>query len=200
MPSQSEERVEAELRPDDLLVKSLAVQGGEAEIAGEPTRFARIVLTGVELRHATEGRTHTRHECAVLKIEDAAAFATELGVLVDEMVRATRTPTVRSTGTWSWLGSPPHGDDLFVTRATVGQTSLPFASGLRPTVRIDLEGGPVHAVGSGGHQHLRGAVFSSPRQVQALTSSLKKIVFSAFSQQRLDVYVARDEPLTAFGF
>jgi hypothetical protein len=51
------------LRPDDLFVRSLAVQGGEANIGGETTPFARVVMTGVELNHvAPETRAPRRQE------------------------------------------------------------------------------------------------------------------------------------------
>ena len=39
-------------RRDDLVVKAVMVQGGEAEIAGEKTAFARIVMSGVSPEHA----------------------------------------------------------------------------------------------------------------------------------------------------
>jgi len=203
MPSAPEQlEDEVELRPDDLVVRSLTVQGGEAEIGGEQTAFARIVLTGVELRYSgPNGGGPTRRDTAVLKLDHAATFAADLGGVMDNMVRSTRTPTVRSAGTWSWMGAPPHADDILVVEATANRTALPFASGTRPTVRVDFTGTLVHALAwSDPPVHVRRAVFSSPRQVQALTSSLKKVVLSALAQRRLDVYVAGDEPLTAYGF
>ena len=137
----------------------------------------------------------------MLKLEHAAAFAAELGAVMDSMVRATPTPTVRSSGTWSWMGTPPHADDILVKEAVADETAVPFASGGRPSIRVDFTGILVHALGwSDPPVHVRGAVFSSPRQVQALTSSLKKVVISALAQRRLEVYVAADEPLTAYGF
>ena len=99
------------------------------------------------------------------------------------------------------MGAPPHGDDILVTEAVANKTAVPFSSGSRSTVRVDFTGTLVHTLASlDPPVHVRRAVFSSPRQVQALTSSLKKVVISALSQRRLDIYVAGDEPLTAYGF
>jgi len=190
------------LRPDDLFVKSLVVQGGQANIGGERTSFARVVMTGVELRHvAPEGRAQRCQEGAVLKLEHAARFAAELRQIMNDMVRSTRTPTVPASGTWSWTSVPPLDEDILVRQATASGTAIALSTGATPTIRVDFTGILVRGLASSNPPlHVRGAVFSGPRQVQALISSLRKVVDSALEKQRLDTYVAGGEPLTAFGF
>jgi hypothetical protein len=190
------------LRPDDLFVKAIAVQGGQAHFGGESTPFARLVMTGVELKHAgPEGRAPRRQEGAVLKLEHAARFAAELRRIMNEMVRSTRTPTVPSSGTWSWTSVPPLDADLLVKHTTASGTAIALSTGATPTVRVDFMGALVRGLSSSNPPlHVQGAVFSGPRQVQALIASLRKVVDSALEKQRLDTYVAGGEPLTAFGF
>jgi hypothetical protein len=190
------------LRPDDLFVRSLAVQGGEASIGGETTPFARVVMTGVQLKHvAPETRAPRHQESAVLKLEHAARFAAELRQIMNDMVRSTRTPTVASAGTWSWTSVPPSDEDIFVHQATASGTAIALTTGATPTIQVDFTGILMRGLSSSNPPlHVRGAIFSGPRQVQALISSLRKVVDSALEKQRLDTYMAGGEPLTAFGF
>ncbi len=186
-------------RPDDLFVKAISVQGGEANIGGKRTPFARIVMTGVELRHATaDPHTLRRQEGAVLKLEHAASFAAELRRILNDMVRASRTPTVPSAGTWSWTSVPLSAEDIMVTQVTASGTAVALVAGPTPTVRVDFMGTLVHGLTSSNPAlHVQGAVFSGPRQVQALISSLRKVVDSALERQRRDAYVAAGERQTA---
>ncbi len=136
-------------RPDDLFVKALSVQGGEANIGGESTPFARIVMTGVELKHATaDPHALRRQEGVVLKLEHAAAFAAELRRILNGMVRASRTPTVPSSGIWSWTSVPPAAEDMMVAQVTASGTAVALVAGPTPTVRVDFLGTLVHGLTS----------------------------------------------------
>jgi hypothetical protein len=179
-------------RPDDLFVKALSVQGGEANIGGESTPFARIVMTGVELKHATADPHALRRQFGVvLKLEHAAAFAAELRRILNDMVRASRTPTVPSSGIWSWTSVPLAAEDMMVAQVTASGTAVALVAGPTPTVRVDFLGTLVHGLASSSPAlHVHGAVFSGPRQVQSLISSLRKVVDSALERQRRDAYVA----------
>ncbi|MGA3352709.1 MAG: hypothetical protein ABSD85_05915 [Acidimicrobiales bacterium] len=189
-------------RHDDLFVRSLRVQGGEAHIGGEKTPFARIIMTGVDLEHAgSDVPAPRRQQTAMLRLEDAAAFAAELRQIVNEMVRLTPTPAVPATGSWSWSSVPPDPEELLVARADANGTALAAPSGARPTVRVDFTGTLVEGLSSPNPpMHVTAAIFSGPRQVQALISSLKKVVRSALAQQRLEIYVSPSAPLSSYGF
>jgi hypothetical protein len=187
---------------DELFVKSLSVQGGEAHIGGERTSYARIIMTGVDLEHAnSQALVPRRQESAVLRLEHAAAFASDLGQIVNELVRSTPTPAVAAIGSWSWSSVPPHSEELIVARTDAAKTSVAVAAGARPTVRVDFTGTLVRGLASyGAPVHAQTAVFSSPRQVQALISSLKKVVNSQLAQRRLEVYVSAPPPVSNSGF
>jgi len=67
-------------------------------------------------------------------------------------------------------------------------------------VRVDFTGTSLQALTSVNPPiQVQGAIFSGPRQAQALISSLKKVVRSALQEQRIDVYVPADRSLAAFG-
>ena len=75
---------------DDLFVRAVSVQGGESDIAGEKTAFARITMTGVGLASsATNTPAPRRQETAVLKLSEAEDLAAQLGELLSFMARST---------------------------------------------------------------------------------------------------------------
>jgi hypothetical protein len=187
---------------NDLIVKAVSVQGGETDIGGERTAFARIVMTGVDMRDVASGASAPRRqEAAVLKIDDATVFATELHEVVDRLVRSTPTPMVPASGYWSWTSEPLLDEDLLVTRANAILPDVSVARGVAPVVRVDFTGTLVQGLSSADPAvHVQGAVFAGPRQVQTLISSLKKVVRSALEQQRLDIYLSEEESLSAFLF
>jgi hypothetical protein len=187
-------------RRDDLVVKAVVVQGGEAEIAGEKTAFARIVMSGVGLQHVKlDGQAHRRQEIAVLKLDDAAALAAGLHKVVDRIVRSTPTPAVPAIGNWSWTYAPPLDEDLLVAQASAKGAAVPAVTGMTPTVRVDFTGTLVQGLASANPQvHVQGAIFSHPQQVQALVNSLRKLVRSALQQRRVEMYVSAQESPPAF--
>ena len=188
--------------PGDLFVRALRVQGGEASIGGEKTAFARIIMTGVDMRDAgAPGPVARRQESAVLRLKDAASLALELREIMNHIARATPTPIPPASGTWSWTSGQPHAAELLVAGTFANSTAIPLESGIRSTVRVDFKGSFVSASQiSEKPVHVQGAVFSSPRQVQALISSLKKVVRSSFEHQRDERYVSGAAPVSAFGF
>jgi hypothetical protein len=184
---------------DDLFVRAISVQGGEAHIAGENTAFARIIMTGVDWKHlGLDGPVPKRQESAVLRLDAASAFVAQLHGVVNDMVRSSPTPTLPAAGSWSWSSAAPHAEELLVAQAN----AAPLEIGMRSsTVRVDFTGTLVRGLClSEPPVHVQGAVFSGPRQVQALISSLKKVVNSALAKRRLDVYVSAQAPLSAYGF
>ena len=187
-------------RREDLIVRAVIVQGGEADIGGEKTAFARIVMTGVGLQHVkADDRAPRRQEIAVLKLDDAAALAAGLHDVVDRIVRSMPTPAVPASGNWSWTSAPPLDEDLLVVQASANGAAIPAPTGMASTVRVDFTGLPVHGLTVANPTvHVQGAIFSGPQQVQALISSLRKVVRSALDKRRVDIYVSSEESLSAF--
>ena len=187
-------------RRDDLIVKAVVVQGGEAEIGGVKTAFARIVMTGVDLQYVkVDDRAPRRQEIAVLKLDDAAALAAGLHEVVDRIVRSTPTPAVPARGNWSWTSIPPLDEDLLVAQARAKAAAVLAGAGMASTVRVDFTGTLVHRLTSANPAvHEQGAIFSGPRQAQALVSSLRKVVRSALEQRRVEMYVSAQESLPTF--
>ncbi len=195
---ESDARLAGDLR-EDLIVKAVLVQGGEAEIGGEKTAFARIVMTGVGPNHVKVDRAPWRQETAVLKLDDAAALAAGLRDVVDRIVRSTPTPAAAASGNWSWTSTPPLGEDLLVAQASAKSTAVAAGAGMTPTVRVDFTGTLVHGLASADPAvHVQGAIFSGPHQVQVLVNSLKKVVRSALQQRRVEIYVSAQQSVPAF--
>jgi hypothetical protein len=190
------------LRPDDLFVGALSVQGGEAIIGGETTAFARIIMTGVDVKDVgVASPAARRQESALLRLEDAASLAAKLREIMTVMARATPTPIPPASGTWSWASGSPQAGELLVAQVNANKTAIPADGRVRPTVRVDFTGTLVRGLHSPEPSvHVQGAVFSGPRQVQALIGSLKKVVRSHFEQGRIDSYVSGLSPVSAFGF
>jgi hypothetical protein len=190
-----------DIPPEDLYVKALSVQGGETEIEGEVTWFARIVMTGVDLKHLGSSEpAPRRQESVVLTLDLASALAIELREVIHDIVRRTPTPTVPATGIWSWSSAPARAEELIVRDAEVYAVAIPFGYDERFTVRTDFVGTFVHKLSSDETPaDLLGTVFSGPRQVQALVSSLRKVVSSAAEKRRLEQLVSADRSGTAFG-
>ena len=177
---------------DDIVVKALTVQGGEADIGGEKTAFARIVMSGVGVQEAeVDDQVPRRQEIAVLKIDDAAALADGLHDVVDRIVRSTPTPAIPAIGNWSWTSVPPLDEDLLVARVSAEGAAVPAPSGMSSTVRLDFTGTLMRGLAAANPAvHVQGAIFSGPRQAQALVSSLRKVVRSALEQRRVEIYVS----------
>lgn len=191
----------SDLPAEDLYVKALSVQGGETEINGEMTWFARIVLTGVDLKHFGGSEPAARRqEGVVLSLDLASALAVELREVVHDIVRRTPTPTIPATGIWSWSSLAPRGEELVVSDAEVYGVAIPFGYDERLTVRVDFVGTLAHkGAGDAPPADVLGTVFSGPRQVQALIASLKKVVSSAAEKRRLEQLVSADRSGSAFG-
>jgi hypothetical protein len=186
---------------DDIIVKALSVQGGEADIGGEKTAFARIVMRGVGVQQAeVDDQAPRRQEIAVLKIDDAAALADGLHDVVDRIVRSTPTPAIPAIGNWSWTSAPPLDEDLLVARVSANGAAVPAPTGMSSTVRLDFTGTLVQGLAAAYPAvHVQGAIFSGPRQAQALVSSLRKVVRSALEQRRVEIYLsAASESLSPF--
>src|SRR5271166_1765611 len=85
---------------DDLLVSAVSVQGGESEIGGITTSFARIVMSGVGSGMTGIGSGSSiagaeaprRQRAAVLELTDADQLATDLQDVVSLMAESLRTP------------------------------------------------------------------------------------------------------------
>jgi len=200
-----EERYEGEdcpLRPDDLFVRALSVQGGEATIGAEKTAFARIIMTGVNFRDLGSSRpVARRQESALLRFKDAASFAAELREIMSHLARATPTPIPPASGTWSWTSGLPHAGELLVAEANANRAGIPSKGQVEPTVRVDFVGTFIRGLHSRKPSlHVQGAVFSGPRQVQALISSLKKVVRSHLEPRRVEHYVSKVAPDSVFEF
>jgi hypothetical protein len=176
---------------DDLFVRAVSVQGGESDIAGEKTAFARITMTGVGLASsATSAPAPRRQETAVLKLSEAEDLAAQLGELLSFMARSTPTPPAPAMGLWAWRSEPPLDDDLLVADASAGAIAVQMDGRVTPTVRVEFTGIAVQELALSVPPVLvQRAVFSGPRQVQILISSLKKVVRSALEQRRTDVYI-----------
>jgi hypothetical protein len=182
---------------DDIIVKALTVQGGEADIGGERTAFARIVMSGVGAQQwEVDDETPRRQEIAVLKIDAAAALAKGLHEVVDRIVRSTPTPSLPAVGNWSWTSAPPLDEDLMVARVSADGAVGPALTGMSSTVRLDFTGTSVQGLAAANPPvHVQGAIFSGPRQAQTLVSSLRKLVSSALEQQRVENYVSASRGL-----
>jgi hypothetical protein len=127
---------------DDIIVKAVMVQGGEANIGGEKTAFARIVMSGVGVQQVK---------------------------------------------------------DLLVAQVSADGAAVPAVTGMTSTVRVDFTGTLVQALTVANPAvHVQGAIFSGPRQAQALVSSLRKVVRSALEQPRVENYVSAAASLSAF--
>jgi hypothetical protein len=90
-------------------------------------------------------------------------------------------------GNWSWTSAPPLDEDLLVAQVSADGA----VTGLTSTVRVDFTGTLVQGLAvENSAVHVQGAIFSGPRQAQALVSSLRKVVRSALEQPRVENYVS----------
>jgi len=188
---------------DDLLVSAVSVQGGESEIGGITTSFARIVMSGVGSGMTGIGSGSSiagaeaprRQRAAVLELTDADQLATDLQDVVSLMAESLRTPAPTAMGIWSWRSEPLLDDDLAVTGVAVCTTAIRDVSRVTPAIRLKFTGSSIRERSSAasvqvqGAIHVQGAIFAGPRQVQALVSSLKKVVRSSLQRRRVEVYL-----------
>jgi hypothetical protein len=156
-------------------------------------------MSGVDLRHVkVEDQAPRRQEIAVLKLDDAAALAAGLHDVVDRIVRSTPTPAIPASGSWSWTSVPPLDQDLLVARASANGAAVPAVAGMASTVRVDFTGTRVRGLTAANPAgHVQGAIFSGPRQAQALVSSSRKVVRSALELRRVEFYMSAEESLSA---
>jgi len=157
---------------DDLVIKAVIVQGGEADIGGEKTAFARIVMSGIAVRHTqVEYQAPRRQETVVLRLDAAAALAASLKEVVDRIVRSTPTPAVPASGAWSWTSAPPLDEDLLSLRREPKEQPTRRSPGWRRPCGWTS---PAHGYGTVDRRPSgprAGAIFSGARQAQALVSS-----------------------------
>ena len=129
------------LSRDDIVVKALTVQGGEADIGGEKTAFARIVMSGIGVQQAeVDDQAPRRQEIAVLKIDDAAALRTGSMMSWTASSDPRRRRPIPAIGNWSWTSVPPLDEDLLVARVSAEGAAVPAPSGMSSTVRLDFTG------------------------------------------------------------
>jgi hypothetical protein len=172
---------------EDLLVTSLSVQGGEALIGSEKSAFARILLSGLRLENTTlsEDRRPAR-QVAVLKLDVAHELLVGLREIMNSWARSTPTPVVPARGVWSWMSGPLPGDDILVTHVKTGGEQIRKGDQVTPIIRLDFMGTPLeHSSLDVAPSPMPGAVFSVPRHVQALISSLKKCILALRPQTEL---------------
>jgi hypothetical protein len=183
---------------DDLLVSAVSVQGGESDIGGAPTDFARIVMSGVGSGMTGIGSGSSiagaeaprRQRAAVLELAAAEQLATELQTVVSLMAESLRTPTPTAMGIWSWRSEPLLDDDLMVRDVDVCTTAIRDVSRVTPAIRLKFTGSSLRQLSSSYPSvHVQGAIFAGPRQVQALVSSLKKVVRSSLQRRCVEVYL-----------
>lgn len=185
---------------DGLLVKALSVQGGETDVKGEVTAFARVVMSGVAFEHLNTGSAAPRRQDAVvLELSGVEELVGGLGEILGLLARATPTRMEPAMGLWSWRSEPLLEEDLLVAQANVTAAAIRVGNQVTPTVRVDFTGIPVLGLESAVPPvHAQGYVFNGPRQVQVLMSSLKKVVRSALNQRRADVYVPAEPCLSVY--
>jgi hypothetical protein len=181
---------------DDMVVKVVSVQGGEAHIDGQTAAFARIVMSGNGLGERDPDVVALgRQVSVVLTLEIAQELVNVLDQIVNRIVRSSPTPTVRASGNWSWTTHPPQDEDLSAVAVSAKGVALKRGGEATPTVQVDFAGTLVTGLSSTERTcHVQGAVMSNVRQAQTLASSLKKFVRSALAKQRVEVYVTPEPP------
>jgi len=166
---------------EDLLVTSLSVQGGETLIAGEKTAFARILLSGLRLENMTvSSERRLARQVTVLKVDVAQELLIGLREIMNLWARSTRTPVLPARGVWSWMSGPLPDDDILVTHVRVAGEAIRQADLVTPIIRLDFRGVVLSGLAASGlpPRRMPGAVFTVPRHVQALISSLKKCLLT----------------------
>jgi hypothetical protein len=161
---------------EDLLVTSLSIQGGEAAIAGKRTAFARVIISGVPLEDmkVSSSKPPTR-QAAVLKLDTADELILRLREIMNSWARSSPTPILPARGIWSWTSEPPPRQDILVSQITAERQEITAGSGATPIVRLDFNGTFVGDLSSSvAPARMPGAIFTVPRHVQSLISSLKK--------------------------
>lgn len=183
---------------DDLLVSAVSVQGGESDIGGVTADFARIVMSGVGSGMTGIGSGSSiagaeaprRQRAAVLELAAAEQLAIDLQTVVSLMAESLHAPTPTAMGIWSWRSEPLLDDDLVVAGVDVCSTAIRDVSRVTPAIRLKFTGRSIRQCSSGDPSiHVQGAIFAGPRQVQALVSSLKKVVRSSLQRRRVEIYI-----------
>ncbi len=172
---------------EDLLVTSLSIQGGEAVIAGERTAFARVIISGVPLENMkVSSAKPPMRQAAVLTLEIADELILRLREIMNMWARSSPTPILPARGIWSWTSEPPPGEDILVSEIKADREEIAAGSSATPIVRLDFNGTFVGAVSSGvTPARMPAAVFTVPRHVQSLISSLKKCTVALRPQAEL---------------
>jgi hypothetical protein len=172
---------------EDLLVTSLSVQGGEAVIGDEKAAFARILMSGVRLQNMKlpPDRVKTR-QVALLKLDLAEELAVRLREIMNLWARSSPTPVLPARGTWSWNSEPLPSDDILVSQVKAGREEIQATGQTTPIVRLDFTGALLKASTSGlPPARMPAAIFTVPRHVQSLISSLKKCTLALRPQSEL---------------
>lgn len=172
---------------EDLLVTSLSVQGGEAVIGDEKTAFARILMSGMRLQNGQLPihRVKTR-QVTLLKLDLAEELTEGLREIMNHWARSSPTPVLPARGTWSWHSEPLPSDDILVAEVKAGREEIRTSDQATPIVRLDFTGAPLEASTSGVPPvRMPAAIFTVPRHVQSLISSLKKCTLALRPQIEL---------------
>lgn len=172
---------------EDLLVTSLSIQGGEAVIAGERTAFARVIISGVPLENmrVSSAKPPTR-QATVLKLDIADELILRLREIMNLWARSSPTPVPPARGIWSWTSEPPPAADILVSEIRADREEIAAGRSATPIVRLDFNGTLVGALSSElPPARMPGAVFTVPRHVQSLISSLKKCTVALRPQAEL---------------
>ena len=172
---------------EDLLVTSLKVQGGEADVGGDKLAFARVLMSGIRLENLTLPVERTRtQQVAVLNLDLAEQLTLGLRDIMNSWARSSPTPVMPARGTWSWTSDPPRADDILVAQVGAVRKEIGTAEQPTPIIRLDFTGTLLKALTSDLPPiRMPGAIFTVPRHVQSLISSLKKCTLALRPQSEL---------------
>ena len=172
---------------EDLLVTSVSVQGGEAVIGEDKAAFARILISGTRLANMTvPAKKTTARQAAVLNLAIAEELTISLHDIMNQWARSSPTPILPARGTWTWTSEQPPDDDILITEVQARREQIRAANRSTPIVRLDFRGHLVKALTTDRQPtRMPGAVFTVPRHVQSLISSLKKCTLALRPQSEL---------------
>jgi len=163
------------------------VQGGEADVAGAQLAFARILMSGIRLGSMTLPLERTPvQQVAVLNLDLAEQLTLGLREIMNLWARSSPTPVLPARGTWSWTSERPRDDDILVTQVEAAKSDIGTAARTTPTIRLDFTGTLLKAATTDpAPVRMPGAIFTVPRHVQSLISSMKKCIVALRPQTEL---------------
>jgi hypothetical protein len=172
---------------EHLLVTSLSVQGGEAVIGTEKTAFTRILMSGSRLENlTTSSKQAPVRQAAVLNLAIAEELTVSLHQIMNQWARSSPTPILPARGTWAWTAQQPPGDDILITEVKATVEEIRTGGRTTPIVRLDFTGMLLKALTTEIRpRRMPGAIFTVPRHVQSLISSLKKCTLALKPQSEL---------------